>query len=71
MLPLAPLGYLAPLASGSGQPWQLRAPQISRAEPRDAHRRTRRARPRRRPVTRAQSQLFGHLDGSLDGMVRW
>lgn len=67
MLPLAPLGYLAPLAAGRGEPWQLSAPQLSRAEPRDAHRRTRRARPRRRPVTRAQPQLFGHLDG----MVRW
>jgi hypothetical protein len=72
LAPLAPLGQLAALgplqldALGSasrGQPWQLSAPQALRSERRDAHRRTRRAKPRRRPVTLAQSQLFAHLDG--------
>jgi protein ImuB len=43
-------------------PWQLSAPQTLRAERRDAHRRTRRAR-RRRTVAIAQSQLFGQVDG--------
>jgi hypothetical protein len=64
---LAPLAALGPLASlrpaGRSQPWQLSAPETSRSERRDAHRRTRRAKPRRRPVTFAQSQLFAHLDG--------
>jgi len=64
MLPLAPLGHLAPLAqAGRSQPWQLSAPQTLRSERRDAHRRTRRAKQRRRPVAFAQSQLFGNLDG--------
>jgi hypothetical protein len=73
MPPLAPLGHLAPLASldrlaslgqaARGQSWQLSAPQTLRAERRDAHRRTRRAKQRRRPVMLAQSQLFGNLDG--------
>ena len=64
MLPLAPLGHLAPLAqAGRSQPWQLSAPQTLRSERRDAHRRTRRAKQRRRPVALAQSQLFGNLDG--------
>jgi hypothetical protein len=63
MLPLAPLGHLAPLApAGRSQPWQLRAPHTLRAERRDAHRRTRRAR-QRRTVALAQSQLFANLDG--------
>ncbi|HEY0481310.1 MAG TPA: hypothetical protein VGD37_27530 [Kofleriaceae bacterium] len=44
-------------------PWQLSAPETLRAERRDAHRRTRRARQRRRTVPLAQSQLFGQLDG--------
>lgn len=72
LAPLAPLGHLAALgplqpgalgSAGRGQPWQLSAPQALRSERRDAHRRTRRAKPRRRPVTLAQSQLFAHLDG--------
>jgi hypothetical protein len=63
MLPLASLGHLAPLAPvGRSQPWQLRAPYTLRAERRDAHRRTRRAR-QRRTVALAQSQLFANLDG--------
>ena len=44
-------------------PWQLSAPSTLRAERRDAHRRTRRARQRRRTVTLAQPPLFGQLDG--------
>lgn len=44
------------------QTWQLIAPQTLRAERRDVHRRTRRAKPRRRPVVLAQSQLFGNGD---------
>jgi hypothetical protein len=44
------------------QPWQLIAPQTLRAERRDVHRRTRRAKPRRRPAVLAQSQLFGNGD---------
>ena len=44
-------------------PWQLSAPETLRAERRDAHRRTRRARQRRRTVPLAQSQLFGQIDG--------
>jgi hypothetical protein len=64
MLPLAPLGHLAPLAqAGRSQPWQLSAPQTLRSERRDAHRRTRRAKQRRRTVALVQSQLFGNLDG--------
>jgi hypothetical protein len=43
-------------------PWQLSAPQTLRAERRDAHRRTRRAK-RRRTVTIGQSLLFGQRDG--------
>lgn len=44
-------------------PWQLSAPETLRAERRDAHRRTRRARQqRRRTVVLAQPQLFGQLD---------
>lgn len=62
MPPFAPLGHLAPLAAGRGQPWQLSAPETLRAERRDAHRRTRRAK-QRRTVTLFQSQLFGNLDG--------
>jgi impB/mucB/samB family protein len=63
MPPLAPLGHLAPLAPGRGQAWQLSAPRPLAAAPRDAHRRTRRARQRARTVTLAQSPLFGNLDG--------
>lgn len=63
MLPLAPLGHLAPLATGRRQPWQLSAPAPLGSERRDAHRRTRRAKQRRRTVTLSQSQLFGNLDG--------
>ena len=63
MLPLAPLGHLAPLAPGRGQPWKLSAPRLLRAERRGTHRRTRRAKQRRRTVQLAQSQLFGNLDG--------
>ncbi len=44
-------------------PWQLSAPPTLRAERRDAHRRTRRAKQRRRTVTLAQPLLFGQLDG--------
>ena len=44
-------------------PWQLSAPSTVRAERRDAHRRTRRARQRRRTAMVAQSQLFGQGDG--------
>jgi impB/mucB/samB family len=44
-------------------PWQLSAPTTLRAERRDAHRRTRRAKQRRRTVTLAQPPLFGQLDG--------
>jgi hypothetical protein len=43
-------------------PWELSAQPTLRAERRDAHRRTRRAR-RRRTVALAQSQLFGQVDG--------
>lgn len=56
----------APTGPGRSLPWQLSAPQGLRAERRDAHRRTRRARPRRRPAALAalaQAQLFGQLDG--------
>ena len=61
---LASLATGDPLARpGRGQPWQLSAPQSLRAERRDAHRRTRRAKQRRRTATLAQSQLFGKLDG--------
>jgi len=45
------------------QPWQLIAPQTLRAERRDIHRRTRRAKPRRRPEAVGQSQLFGNGNG--------
>ena len=61
---LTSLDHLAPLAQpGRGQPWQLSVPQTLRSERRDAHRRTRRARPRRSSVMLAQSQLFANLDG--------
>jgi hypothetical protein len=63
MLPLTPLGHLAPLAPARGQAWQLSAPEALRFERRDAHRRTRRARHHRRTVALSQSQLFGNLDG--------
>jgi hypothetical protein len=53
----------APAAHDRSLPWQLSAPQSLRAERRDAHRRTRRARQRRRPAALAQPQLFGQLDG--------
>jgi len=63
-MPALALGHLAPLARpGRGLPWQLSAPETLRSERRDAHRRTRRAKPRRRAVTPAQSVLFGALDG--------
>ena len=58
---LEPLGHLAPLAlPGRNQPWQLSAQELLRAERRDAHRRTRRA--KRRPVS-AQPPLFGNGKG--------
>jgi hypothetical protein len=61
---LEPLGQLVSLGqAGRGQPWQLSASETSRFERRDAHRRTRRAKPRRRPVMLAQSQLFSQLEG--------
>ncbi|HET7506492.1 MAG TPA: hypothetical protein VFK02_35980, partial [Kofleriaceae bacterium] len=62
-MPAVPsLDHLAPLAQpGHGQLWQLTAPGSLRAERRDAHRRTRRA--RRRTLTLAQSQLFANLEG--------
>jgi len=63
MPPLAPLGHLAPLAPGRGQPWQLSAPEPLGAVRRDAHRRTRRARQRHRTVTLSPTPLFGNLDG--------
>lgn len=44
-------------------PWQLSAPTTLRAERRDAHRRTRRARRVREVV--AQSQLFGQADAEV------
>ena len=47
---------------GRSLPWQLSAAPTLRAERRDAHRRTRRAR-RRRIATPAQPLLFGHADG--------
>jgi hypothetical protein len=56
-------------AGGSGPdgpdslPWQLSAQPTLRAERRDAHRRTRRARQSRRTVTLAQPLLFGQIDG--------
>lgn len=55
-------GELAAADPDGSLPWQLSAPPTLRAERRDAHRRTRRAR-RRRTVVLAQSQLFGLLDG--------
>jgi hypothetical protein len=57
----AELGQLGQLVS-LGHPSQRSAQQALRSERRDAHRRTRRARPRRRPVVVAQSQLFGNGD---------
>jgi impB/mucB/samB family len=61
---LGELGQLGEVVSlGSlGHPWQRSAQQALRSERRDAHRRTRRARPRRRPVVVAQSLLFGNGD---------
>jgi nucleotidyltransferase/DNA polymerase involved in DNA repair len=47
---------------GRSLPWQLSAAPTLRAERRDAHRRTRRAR-RRRIATPAQPLLFGQADG--------
>jgi protein ImuB len=52
----------APAGPGS-LPWQLSAPPTLRAERRDTHRRTQRARQRRRMVTLAQPLLFGLFDG--------
>ena len=60
-----PLPSQADLTAGADErslPWQLSTPPTLRAERRDTHRRTRRAR-RRRTVTLAQSQLFGQVDG--------
>ncbi|HMG53989.1 MAG TPA: hypothetical protein VK601_10910, partial [Kofleriaceae bacterium] len=60
-----PLLSQADLTAGADErslPWQLSTPPTLRAERRDTHRRTRRAR-RRRTVTLAQSQLFGQVDG--------
>jgi hypothetical protein len=55
---------LVAIAGPGSLPWQLSAPSTLRAERRDAHRRTRRARQqRRRTVTLAQPLLFGRLDG--------
>jgi nucleotidyltransferase/DNA polymerase involved in DNA repair len=57
----AELGQLVFLGHpGQAAPWPVTGPQALRSERRDAHRRTRRAKPRRRPVTVAQSQLFGN-----------
>ena len=59
-------GALDALAGPGSLPWQLSAPSTLRAERRDAHRRTRRAKQRRRTdrtVVRAQPLLFGQLDG--------
>ena len=60
-----PLPSQAELTAGDDErslPWQLSTPTTLRAERRDTHRRTRRAR-RRRTGTLAQSQLFGQVDG--------
>ncbi len=57
------LGESEALGGPDSLPWQLSAPSTLRAERRDAHRRTRRARQRRRTVTLAQPPLFGQLDG--------
>jgi hypothetical protein len=57
----AELGQLVFLGHpGQAAPWPVTGPQALRSERRDAHRRTRRAKPRRRPVAVAQSQLFGN-----------
>jgi hypothetical protein len=57
----AELGQLVFLGHpGQAAPWPVTGPQALRSERRDAHRRTRRAKPRRRPATVAQSQLFGN-----------
>jgi len=53
----------SPLGADRSQLWQLVAPDTLRAERRDAHRRTRRAKQRRRDAERVQSQLFAYLDG--------
>jgi hypothetical protein len=60
---LGELGDSEALVGPDSLPWQLSAPSTLRAERRDAHRRTRRARQRRRTVTLAQPPLFGQLDG--------
>jgi len=64
----APLGEVVPPAPGQpghAAPWQLRATQALRAgEGREAHRRTRRARPPGREASLAQPQLFANLDRS-------
>jgi hypothetical protein len=60
---LGQLGEADALVGPDSLPWQLSAPTTLRAERRDAHRRTRRARPRRRTLTLAQPPLFGQLDG--------
>jgi hypothetical protein len=57
------LGESDALVGPDSLPWQLSAPSTLRAERRDAHRRTRRARQRRRTVTLVQPPLFGLLDG--------
>ena len=57
------LGERDALVGPDSLPWQLSAPSTLRAERRDAHRRTRRARQRRRTVTLVQPPLFGQLDG--------
>jgi len=48
---------------GRSMPWQLDAPPVLRAERRDAHRRTRRAKLRRRTAIVTQPQLFGRIEG--------
>ncbi|HEY0991750.1 MAG TPA: hypothetical protein VGD80_32075, partial [Kofleriaceae bacterium] len=64
--PVEELGQLVFLGHpGHAPPWQVTGPQALRSERagvaarRDAHRRTRRAKPRRRPAV-VQSQLFGN-----------
>lgn len=57
------LGERDALVGPDSLPWQLSVPSTLRAERRDAHRRTRRARQRRRTVTLVQPLLFGQLDG--------
>ena len=61
--PAEELGQLVflghPGQAGHAPTWQVTGPQALRSERRDAHRRTRRAKPRRRPAV-VQSQLFGN-----------